>query len=1094
MTTGELLKELENGTHSQRMARMVEIGRQSLQNEPLRALLAELEEGNGYRRRLALQACYGSRNSAPVLRLLNDSSRLVRGLALHLAPLVCSDEQLLDLLRSAQARLRRVLLRDLSKRRRALVIDRYLEGLAAQNDKDLPPLLAFASEKVAETLWPLAAKRAEAHDWYRVAQRHPQVVLRFLLEEIEPLSDVPPSAISRCNSALQSLADVSPQSALQLLRVLWQRGAANKIWWSPVALRMPRETAALVLTLDEKMARADGVFQSRVQRLEPEQITALLENHPALLGEPANWLPRLDATRRLAAYSVAARGWQNKNGVMDADIVALLPREQREAEARRHWNLAFLSTRPTERLPYAAFLPWDEARQVVAPFLHNPDADLRSAAHRALSGAVRYHRAHLPELLELIQQRGNEQDPVRGIIISGLASLPPCIWQSEHLEGLGIILQQALDAADLSPNTARQVEEVVIKILPRHAKWAAEFMAVLVRSRGYLTSYNLETRIDDNDMRRLAPVLAPLFQAWQARERESQFIYAVRALGRRARVFPGLESMLEETAREGGQNAAHNALELLNEHFRAHFQILVPQLLEKDKSYATLPVVYSFLHHQRQDLITDFLGRVAYKGKFSTGRTRFVLPLLDGFYRWVPEQQELFGDTLKEILSDAERDNIAKIRAVQQMAALPDVTPRALWQAARRQSQGNIAIRDSALRALARLDAGQGVDELIAALDDDRARIAIYALRSTLMEMPLGRALEILRAAPTQKVTVAKEIVRLLGDLKAPEALQDLLAWGERDLHRDVHIALLRALWEHLDEDRVWPILEAASRSDDAAVATMAARTTAPRLSVSVQKKLADLLAQLTGHPDAKVRLNVLQRCVSDPVRDPEKVMRKALFGALDSLLPDEYQAAARAVFHLYPRETELIADAIARLMPRRRAFDEVMRLFVGEIDSYSRLREAGRAVLDRLAADPLCASWRVRLAIRVLKAEALLRLLEELIAADLLHAETLGALCHEIAPAPPIVSGHWESYFSDMFSRLTNLKAPEKLEDVLSNHSDERLRRIALAALVAASRDKRGWTLERRSRLAKFQNDASPLVASVAQFTFAPEEEPNVE
>ena len=38
-------------------------------------------------------------------------------------------------------------------------------------------------------------------------------------------------------------------------------------------------------------------------------------------------------------------------------------------------------------------------------------------------------------------------------------------------------------------------------------------------------------------------------------------------------------------------------------------------------------------------------------------------------------------------------------------------------------------LRDKTLEALGRADAGRGVPELMQALDDNRARVAIYALR-----------------------------------------------------------------------------------------------------------------------------------------------------------------------------------------------------------------------------------------------------------------------------------------------------------------------------------------------------------------------------
>jgi HEAT repeat protein len=62
------------------------------------------------------------------------------------------------------------------------------------------------------------------------------------------------------------------------------------------------------------------------------------------------------------------------------------------------------------------------------------------------------------------------------------------------------------------------------------------------------------------------------------------------------------------------------------------------------------------------------------------------------------------------------------------------------------------------------------------------------------MEMPVDNAVSILKNATWEQITVAKEIIRLLGDLGTDTAYQELLAWNERDLHRDVRIALLRAL------------------------------------------------------------------------------------------------------------------------------------------------------------------------------------------------------------------------------------------------------------------------------------------------------------
>ena len=63
-------------------------------------------------------------------------------------------------------------------------------------------------------------------------------------------------------------------------------------------------------------------------------------------------------------------------------------------------------------------------------------------------------------------------------------------------------------------------------------------------------------------------------------------------------------------------------------------------------------------------------------------------------------------------------------------------------------------LRDKTLEALGRADAGRGVPELMQALDDNRARVAIYALRRSLMNLRPSRVLVFARV-PRGKVTVA---------------------------------------------------------------------------------------------------------------------------------------------------------------------------------------------------------------------------------------------------------------------------------------------------------------------------------------------------
>ena len=637
------------------------------------------------------------------------------------------------------------------------------------------------------------------------------------------------------------------------------------------------------------------------------------------------------------------------------------------------------------------------------------------------------------------------------------------------------MVREALDAADLSPATAGAAERLVVALLPFHPDWSAGWLATLVRGRGHINFYSLGDRLSDADVRRIAPALLPVLGWWETREREMQLVSAADSLGRRLRAFDGLVDLLERLLRHTRSPwTADWALRLLAQHRRERFTALVPALLREDKSWMTRPPVYAELHRRRQDLLTPFLGQRAYRGRFSTGRTRFVLPLRDGFVRWTPAQQQTFARTLTRVIDDSERDSPAVLGAVDQLAALPAVPPDRLIKLA---GSGRAAVRDAALHALGRLDAGQGVPALLKAMGDDRARVAIYALRRAVLDMPATRALPLLRGVGLEKVTVAKEVVRLLGELRSDEAYGDLLALDGRAQHRDVRVALLRAMWEYPERPETWAILERAAASPDAALAAIAGRMPADRLSPASRQQLVRLLSMLVTHPDPRVRLDALNRCISLPVADTEQVLLPHLLDTMGSSLPDERTAAAGAVFATCrAQDAPLVAAAIGRMLADRRALRTAIDQLQAAVPRHrGRLLPVARAVLDALAADPLTVTLRVELAAWALPWDELPPLLAHLAASGELHCDALGAV---------VLAVHRTVYFRPHRNDLT------RLESTLAASPDERLRRVALAALVARSDGGRGWDDEHLARLRSYRADPAPLVAAAAQFTLPPLED----
>ncbi len=109
---------------------MVQIGRQSRDNKALASTLNQLAQGDFYQSCLSLQSCYGSQNIELINQSLSDSSCRIRSLALGLIVLFGDDNQLIAGLEAIPTKQRSHFLKQLLKKRRYAVIERYLTNLA----------------------------------------------------------------------------------------------------------------------------------------------------------------------------------------------------------------------------------------------------------------------------------------------------------------------------------------------------------------------------------------------------------------------------------------------------------------------------------------------------------------------------------------------------------------------------------------------------------------------------------------------------------------------------------------------------------------------------------------------------------------------------------------------------------------------------------------------------------------------------------------------------------------------------------------------------------------------------------------------------
>lgn len=1086
MTPSRLLKELEPLTHDGRVRRMVEVGRLASTDSSGADTLDSLERGTFYERRLALVSCFGSRDGSRVLRALDDASRHIRGLARRLVPLACDDRGAIQALDALRSRERRALCKHLYNTRRWAPIDAFMTALAKGRDDALSDLLPYASRPIVEQYLEVAFDRAGPDAWKRLARLHPELAVARLLERAQQTEGFDKRLVWHVNTVLSVLSRRSPDLGLSLVREMSRTTSLPSLALQGLVDRRPEPIAEMLLASGDVVR---VTFDRVAHRLSAGLLINLASHHPALLARSDLWFQKMPLMARREVFVALQLGWRNRDGVVGHATLAQLSADLREQEGQRHIDLPVLRTRTSQRLPYASLLRWEEARDVLDPFIRNPDADLRSVALRALIDATRYHRDRLPEILALIRARRNEQDPVRLAMLTALANLPPSRWRSEHLDDLASIVSDALAASDLSPSTAHAAERLIVALLPFHSDWSVRWIATLVRERGRVSMYGLEDRLTDDLVRRLAPTLLPVLEAWATREREGQLVGVAQAFGRRLRVFPALVSLLERVLTDTRSAwTADIILSLLRQHRPERLATIVPRLVRDDPSAIVLMEVSNFLHRRRQDVLTPFLGRSpgnrrlslgrqGIRGRFATGKTRYVPPYSDGFHRWTATQQETFARTLRELIGDPERDSPAILFAINQLSGLQAVKPTRLIELADARNP-KPAVRDAALRALGRLDSGEGVPVLLEATRDDRGRVAIYALRRALLSMPENRALPFLLGVRMEKVTVAKEVVRLIGELRGEDAYRELLSIERDELHRDVRVALLRALWDHLERDETWPVLDRAATSEDDAVARGVVRIPADRLSVEAQRKLSVLLATLLRHPEPRVRVEVLERLSALPILDSDRTLLPPLMHTLESQIGDERRAAGSAVFSTYAgRETEPIREAVQRFRANRRVLESLISALTAQLRSNrGQLGPTTRVVMEALEPDPLTVGIRIELGASVLPWEEMATLLVRLAESGDLHAEALMRTVRVITG-----SGHAGSRADTAELGI--------LERALWSRQDERLRRIGLAALVGLAAPPRGWNAERLARLRAYRQDPSPLVAGAAQFTLPTEE-----
>src|SRR5258707_5544620 len=300
---------------------------------------------------------------------------------------------------------------------------------------------------------------------------------------------------------------------------------------------------------------------------------------------------------------------------------------------------------------------------------------------------------------------------------------------------------------DSSSSTVGTLLFLITRLLTCAPEWSATQFALVAQARGITFQYGCidDHRLSDADVRQLGPALRPVLISWAEKGDEKTFQDLLSVFGERVRVFEELLDALELILnRKLSFDFGNQILLTLINYRPARAAQLIPELIQKDRSWITYPAALIYLHARRQDLLTPFLKQQKYSDLFNTmsaehrRRWRGPQPLTRGFACWTSRQQASFARTLLKVIENATNDHPTITRAIIRLAALPAIPTHHLLALTRDQRP---VVRDTALILLRQLDdATQVLPTLLKALHDERAVRAIYALRPFLLAAPPQQA------------------------------------------------------------------------------------------------------------------------------------------------------------------------------------------------------------------------------------------------------------------------------------------------------------------------------------------------------------------
>ncbi|GHG54097.1 hypothetical protein [Streptomyces griseocarneus] len=820
----ELLAAVEPLPISRRLTHTAVRARELRGSGELRAVVDELAGRGAYGRGLAALAAEAGHDIAWLETRLTDPDPLVRH---HAVSAVrrghISDAVVTAAMDDAPAVVRRELTRAVVTGRRTGLADALIRPVRARwGDAEAVRLLPGCGRSTVAELLPGLFHAVTG--WTGLARRHAAAVLEEAERQLTAVPETARRAWWQANEAsVVAAAHAEPLRVLDLLERLCHEELPWRIQHriGMLAAADPGRTIRLLLAPERGTAHLQQLGTSLLRtlvRLDPPELADLARALAPDERQLTRLLRTMAPSRRAACYDAAMTGRSTGHSALSDDLLEVLPRARREAEARRMAEQARTYGGSWQRvLAAVSFLPVAEARPELLAATRRSQAEDRAYAYPLLlrNAARTREPAVLTELLaEDLGRLRNEQDPVRSPALATLARIHPALFTDAAAPHLERIATDALEARDLSWNGISALGKLAEALLREHAGTGAkELTAWALRTliRLFASSRPRFEGLRRGQEREIVDALLPSVEAAVSKADYAPALDLARRLGRRAHALPELQDILWRAIRDGDEMTTTQAVWLWLDDVTTRDDRL-PRLLDLDPSFATHPLVAQTITSRRTDLLDAVLGDTPPYGRLLAENRHWVPGTGPTARRWLPRQQAAAARLLARAADDTSLHVHWRLSAIRSAVWIPGHGTELLRRHA---DSTEVQLAEAALAALAHADRpGDHLPTLLAHAGGDRARVAVYAAtRVSRFVAPshLAVALRALLLADSGvKVTSRKEAARLAASALPVREAAALLAEActHPGQHHDVRAACVAATTGLLDHAEAWTLLE----------------------------------------------------------------------------------------------------------------------------------------------------------------------------------------------------------------------------------------------------------------------------------------------